>query len=405
MNNIWKICLSALLLGFVVIPTRAADAPTTTSDAAEAAFVVAHEQWRAATVATLASSNDADSLYAAAYLAGTSMHFANTANKESEIKARQTSLDLLDQAAALEPHAADIAARALMLCDQLTACDIATYADRYRAAAPNDARVWLPALQHALKQQDDTMVTAILQSMGAAQSFGSYQVAAAQRLRRGLAHAPSSPSLDDALTSMDYDESLREHMATFLRSAQATAMAVAIAMPAFGSLDKACKPTLAAFAQRRSACRSIGLLLEQSGSMIDRRIGLMLHRHAADNDADRAVAIASGRRLDWQTHLYYSKLATNRADTPRDGQPTPAQAREIMTTAQRYINAVREHHGEVLGIQALLTQAGLPLDPPADWFDKQQQSRLADDRRIAKQAQTQADNIQASQTGACHASD
>ncbi|MDN5924517.1 MAG: hypothetical protein L0H70_05905 [Xanthomonadales bacterium] len=404
MKAFWKVCLSALLLGFVVIPAQAADAPTTTNDAAESAFILAHEQWRSAAVATLASSKDADSLYAAAYLAGASLDNAHTEDKDDLRKSQQTSLDYLDQAAALAPNAADIAARALMLCDQISACDLAVYADRYRTAAPDDARVWLPALQRAQKQHDETNVTAILQSMGAAQSFGSYQVAAAQRLQRGLAHVSPSPSFDDAVTSMDYDESFREQMATVLSSVQASAMAASITMPAFGSLNKACKPTLAVFAQRRSACRSVGLLLEQNGSYLNRRIGLLLHRRAADSDTDRAAAIASGRRLDWQSKQYYSKLASNVTAMAGASQPTPKQAHALLATTVSYMDAVREHHGEIPGIQALLVHAGLPLEPPADWIDKNQQYRLADDRRIAKHAQAQAESAQTSQSGACHAS-
>lgn len=380
MNNYWKLCLAMLLLGATALPALAAQhAPDARIDARTAQY----NQWQNDAIATLATRDDADSLFTAAlYDLSSVPRVDNTVHMRKH--AQQHALDLLDQAAALEPTAADIAAQALLTCSKIAGCDVSTYADRYRAAAPNDALAWLPALQVAVKAQDQTEVTRIVQRMGAADSFHSYLVPTGERVERGMASVPPQPDFGELNRVAGGDQQLVADVTQSTRSVSARVLASMATMIPYDPIAKACKPAAAAFAERRSACRHIGLMLEHGGSMIANRIGLLLHRRAANSDADYASALASGRRLDWQSNLYASKFAYDNSGTPRGAEPTATDLRQIIAISKQRTTAIREHQGEAAGMNALLKEAGLPLNPPADWVDEQQRYRLADDARALK---------------------
>lgn len=385
MNHYWKLCLAALLLGVTTVPALATQhAP----DAKTAARTAQYNQWQADTLNTLKMRGDADSLFTAALYELKPMLGADH-TLHTRKHAKQHALDLLDQAASLEPGAADIAAQALMTCSEITGCDIGTYADRYRAAAPNDALAWLPALQVAVKQQDQTEITHIVQRMGTADSFHSYMIAAGERAERGMSHVPPQPDFGDMNRVTGGDQQLIDEVTQSMRSVSARMLAISATMLPYEPITNACTPTAAAFANRRSACRHIGLLLEHGGSAIGNRIGLLLHRQAANSDADYASALATGRRLDWQSHIYISKLIAQSPAEPPGAEPTAKALRKIIAFTQRDTAATRRYQGEAAGRQALLKAAGLPLNPPANWVDKQQQIRLAEDARYLKMGASQ----------------
>lgn len=380
MNIYWKLCLPVLLLGATALPALAAQsAPDTKIDARTAQY----DQWQTDAVTTLAMRDDADSLFTAAlYDLSPVLRANNTMHTRKH--AKQHALDLLDQAAALEPNAADIAAQALMTCSEIVGCDVSTYADRYSTAAPNDALAWLPALQIAVKQADQTEITRIVQRMGAADTFHSYRVASGERAERAMSHVPTQPDFGELNRVVGGDQQLITDVTQSARSVSARMLASMATMLPYEPITKACKPTAAAFPERRQACRHIGLMLEHGGSAMGNQVGLLLHRQAADSDADHARALATGRRLDWQSRLYYSKLAYDNSDTPRGAMPTVTELRKIIAISKQHTAAIRKYHGEAAGIQALLANAGLPLNPPANWVDKQQQIRLTEDARYLK---------------------
>lgn len=367
MNSYCKLCLPVLLLGATALPVRAAQSapPAHKQDARQNIY----QHWQTTAIKTLAARDDADSLYAAALLERLPATDAdgNMHARETHVRAHamQRSLDFLDQAASLEPDGADIAAQALIACSHISGCDINTYADRYNAAAPNDAFGWWPALQQAQADKNQTAITENLLAMSHAATFTDYFVSHYQRLRRGLDQVPPPPAASTPSSAMGPTSAGNR------RAVVAMAVASAITLPPYGTVSKPCRPDNAQFAQRHEACLAIGKLMQRGAhTMVGYQIGLVLQRRAADNDADRQNALAVGRRLDWQLHNYHEKVSQSVGP-----DRAAAQRRD-------YFDALEQTGGELSAIQLLLNKAGLPLDPPADWVDKTQQAQLENEQHM-----------------------
>lgn len=366
MKSRWNARLPALLLAALVLPALAAQASSEVVTAADSA---AYQQWQTSTAKMLAASDDADALVAAAMMqkslvASRSAHLA--ANKQStkalQQEARMRQLTLMDRAAAREPDAADLAAIALMTCLDVPTCDVPAHVARYRRIAPTDALVWWSPLQRAEAAQNQAAITANLVAMGHAESFNDYWMSYTTRLRHGFADAPPPP--------VPSSPKFNETSPNTWKVIYVTALVSAVAMPGYANLIKPCRPDNAQFAQRRSACFAIGAMMQHGArTLISYRIGLALQRRAADNDADLQEVLATDRRLDWQSQSYSETLLQG---TSND------QAAE---QARDFSDAVDRTGNEITAIQMLLKKAGLPLDPPVDWVDKNQQSRETHDQR------------------------
>lgn len=373
----WNLCLAVLWLG-AAIPALATQSP---SAAAKAADTAAYQQWQADAASTLDKSDNADALLTAAMMQTTlimqqvsPMVAQDQPAQALRRDARERKLRFMDRATAREPGAADLAAFALNACMEIPTCDAATYAAHLRRIAPTDALVWWAALRQAEADKDPAAITANLLSMGDAETFNDYWASYYQRLRRGLDEAPLPPLSSTPSPEMD------GATANDLRNVYAIGLASAVALPAYANVTKPCRPDDVHFAERRTACRAIGILLQRGArTMISYRIGLALQRQAANDEADYQAALAAGRRLEWQFEAFYNTLLGPEPD--RD-QVAAAQARD-------YLDAIEQTGGELAAIQSLLKNAGFALDPPADWVDKDQQARLAHDQRFFKATREQ----------------
>lgn len=336
------IACAAALLTLVALPAAAMQPANATS---RAATDVARDHWQEQTSATLSKRPDVDSLVTAAVLQGN----------------HQVKLRLLDRAAKAHPGAADIATLAQMTCTFSKDCDDVSRGAHLHAIDPDNALAWMPALHAARAQSDATKVTDLLQRMAQSKKFGTYRLSITARVQRGLASLPLSP-----------DPSLAKLSDADARNLQASALSLSSnAIPAYQTVLRACPPNRVQSSQRRASCRQIGLLLEQSDARIDNHIGLALHRRAAANAADYAQALATGRRLDWQLHQYALLPGTDAA-----------------AGVAAYMQTTLTHHGDMAGIQARLTKAGVALDPPDSWVDKAQASNIARDKKASRSAGT-----------------
>jgi hypothetical protein len=128
----------------------------------------------------------------------------------------------------------------------------------------------------------------------------------------------------------------------------------AMAMPAFQPLSEACRgKALEATTTRRADCRHVAqLMAEASDSAISESIGMMLLQTLADSDGERAAALAQRRQFDWRMQQW-RRLASQQV-----GHGDPGFVRLLRDpTIQRESDLIAR----------LLTEAGAPLDPPADW--------------------------------------
>lgn len=260
----------------------------------------------------------------------------------------QRRLRLLDRAAKLEPQSADIASSAMHVCSQLDGCDIGAYAQRLHQAEPDGAAWLMPALHQASEQQDGETITQIVQQMGEAPVFDSYYGASIQRFQRAVTNARLPPMPSEPADDLDQRQLASGKAAPLMASTVAAVSFMVATMPRYSDVVQACRPERAEFAQRRSACRNIGLALTDASSMIDNQIGLALRRLAATDKPDELAAVqADIRTRDWLQHAYMQTDQT--------------------TNVLAFPRAVSKYGSEAKAIAALVAEAGLPTSPPLGW--------------------------------------
>ena len=129
----------------------------------------------------------------------------------------------------------------------------------------------------------------------------------------------------------------------------AIARAAALAMPNYGSVMAACKSLNAPVAaDRREACLAAGrLMLNHSSTLVSMQIGQGLLRLAGAADIAEIT-----RNVGYLTQEY-ARLSNSALEEPAEF--TRFQADWLQT------------RNEIQIAKNLLTRAGIPLLPPADW--------------------------------------
>lgn len=135
-----------------------------------------------------------------------------------------------------------------------------------------------------------------------------------------------------------------------------SAMAIwaAVAIPSLQQLAQACEgQALHAAPTRRGDCEHLArVLVGASDSSLGRMLGIDMLARMAGNASERTEAQALRRRMDWQM-LEWGRIT---AQQPREGAP---QFVRLLADPQ-----VRTEQDL---IERILTEAGVPLDPPAGW--------------------------------------
>lgn len=220
---------------------------------------------------------------------------------------------------------------------------IAAALARLQTLEPDNAAVWMQALGRAVKQHDDSAMTAALAGMAQSTRFDEHF---ADTLHAWLAaydrYPPAHPlpAVHDGKTELSW---------AFV---SAMARTSAIALPSYATLTNACKTTdEESFDDgRRTQCAAVGkLMLYHSPTLIAKAIGFaVLHNLGALTDAD----LAENRNLDW----YRANILKGTGYD--DGDVSAAQAFE---SDWRHMN------DEIAVIQNALRRAGLPAEAPANW--------------------------------------
>jgi len=283
--------------------------------------------WRTGAVESLAALQDADALITAAALA---QSLPGGAGK---------SLDLLDRAVAIAPRAADIGLLDVIHCSSQPGCDVLNRESRIRGIDPHNGDAWMAALHDASTHSDQTRIDEALSKMARSTHFNFYFASLGRRFIAGLNRVSTPPG--DPADQADTPEAQRQ--------VQAMSMVAALAMPALQDLVHACQPGSTASDARRKTCRDIATSMEHGDSVIANMVGLRLHEWTARDADDRAEALAQRRRLQWRMNQL-SAIA---------GTPALPSAKEVA--------AMLVHEREVDSIDAMLADAGKPLDPPAGW--------------------------------------
>lgn len=138
--------------------------------------------------------------------------------------------------------------------------------------------------------------------------------------------------------------------------AATSAMAIwaAVAIPSLQELVQACEgPALRATPTRRGDCDYLArVLVGASDSSLGRMLGIDMLARMAGNASERAEAQALRRRMDWQMLEW--------------GRIVAAQERDGAAQFTRLLGDPSVQTEQDL-IERILTEAGVPLDPPAGW--------------------------------------
>jgi hypothetical protein len=283
--------------------------------------------WRMDAVESLSTLHDVDALVTAAALARS---LPGDTGK---------SLDLLDRATTIAPQVVDIGLLDVTQCSTQPGCDALNREARVRGIDPLNGDVWMAALHDASTHADQTRIDEALSNMAHSTHFNFYFASLGRRFIAGLNRVSTPPS--GSAEHTDTPEAQRQK--------QAMSMVAAMAIPAFQDLVHACKPSSAANDARRKTCRDIATSMERGDSLIANMIGLRLHEWTACDAGDRAEAMAQRRRLQWRMNQLSAITGTSALS------PT----KEIATKLA--------HEREIDSIDAMLTDAVKPLDPPTDW--------------------------------------
>lgn len=300
-----------------------------------------YDQWSAQSAATLSHLPGPDALVTAALLPS----LAAAPDRQP--------LSLLDQASRQDPSAADIAALAMLKCEEMVGCDARARARHLQVLAPDNALAWLLDLHAAYQQQHAPDVTRVLQQMAQAGHFKTYETPLARRVREGLEKISPPP--------FENNPSPYRLSGDNARMLQARILVSFLPVPAYRDLLHACQPDDATFAQRKPACRQIAAELTQSSSLLAHLVGVELQRWTARDAADYRQALALGREADWLMSLRGTYCADQ-------------------THIVACLDADKRATGELDASRAIARQSGQPITPPSHWVDRRQQQRIRRDR-------------------------
>lgn len=356
--------LNRVLAAAVILAVFAAGGIPAASSSIEDGHVPAErvqKQWYGDTVRALAAGEDADSLFAAALILPLT---ADPESAESFADARREAHELLDRALSGDSGSGELLAHALMNCFRISSCDPEQYAGSADRLAADNAMLLLPWLQAAVEAGDEDGTASLLERMAAADGYDSYLLETGERVARAL-KGVDLPEHDLPPAAFDGD-TLNAETRRALRLNQTSYIVLSNGVPTgYRSLIDACsRDSLSSKLQE--SCRSIALKMQDSASMLDAMLGVALLNRAARDEQDRRQANEMKRRLSWLSSSY-SRYEAGLAEDEDEALSEEQRYHRSLLNGARVLETLYEQGGEIKGMQALLTEAGLPVEPPEDW--------------------------------------
>ena len=318
-----------IMAAFLLLTARSAFAVIACGDGITPAMI----QYGRDVLAQLAQASDDDSIFAAAVIS--ELFSSPPAPIPHDVLLRRAQI-----AAPSDPHIwwASILVRA----DASPSLDsaIAHLLD----IAPQNGAVWMLELDRTQKAGDAFAEQIAVNHLAHAKYFDDYTAAIKSRILRAVDHTevpPVAPEKYDAISISAYQKSLRRFVSSFGGSAYLT----------YPALQLACAPERSPpGTQQRSDCVAIGgLLVEHSTSWLAMEEGLRLQQNLAEGPLDIAEVERRRRNFEW--------LQTGSSQRSYD--------------ADREYQSVLEGRTEQESARIMLTEAGLPLEPPAEWKSRQ----------------------------------
>lgn len=261
----------------------------------------------------------------------------------------QASTRLLQRAAQADPDNPAIAWASLANCDAKAGnCPNAEAMARLRQLAPDNAAVWILALDVAARDGDRRAELDSLHKAAAARVYNDY---GGDLLKALTLAATALPVPDQALRDYTGGAPGRTGPAS-AQAFLAYGRADAIAGPSFFPLMALCDPDAGgAAATNREPCRKLARVLAWGSSPRARAVGLHLKQILADDAEERTSAESDMRDLTWQLRNY-SHLVL--------------KALRDQSLAVQLLRLGQSGGSELSRMSALLQHEGIPTRAPSD---------------------------------------
>ncbi len=287
-------------------------------------------------VSILALRDDATHLTAAAILARSTPNLPPVLSFGS----------LLARAEAATGAGAAVSWVALADCDHATAaaCPAPAALRRLQTQAPQNAAVWMLALDVAARANDPAAERAALAHAAAATEYSTYYGQLLRTTLIGASALPMPVAVVHALAGTDGNA----NAAGFAIAAGNVMFLPSPSLaPAFALCRKADRD-----AALRADCLKLAHLLAWGDTVIARNAGLALHERLAATATDKAHYANQRRNVAWQTQQYAQLMLRARN--------TPAIAAKAVT-----LGADGGTENSIM--LGLLRAFAIPLQPPLDW--------------------------------------
>lgn len=249
--------------------------------------------------------------------------------------------DLLARAIALAPDRPELIWLQLRECADTDCASEKQAANRLKAVDPGNGFAWLPDLTAAEDRHSEADVTAAIAQIGASPYLRIYF----NPLTVMAYDAFCAGSKSKTRTLFDQDDN------TCLLNA--VGLVVALVIPPFQGMGKACKAEQLKIPRRRQGCEALVVQLEKSDTVIAEVEALSLQRRWWPADSPQGKAVLAKRR-----QLDYLISASSRE--------RPVHANR---DARMRIQAARHFEREQDVARVMLARYHEPLDPPANWQD------------------------------------
>ncbi len=214
---------------------------------------------------------------------------------------------------------------------------------RLEQQAPDNAAVWLLAVDRARQRGDDKAARAALARAARATEFSTYYGTLLKSVLETARALPMSPALVRQLAGIGGNA----YAATYMLAA---GNVMYLPGPALAPVFETCRNPGAGI--RRAQCRRIAHLLAWGDTVIVRAAGLALQERLA-GDAEARQRYAAARRAQaWQTQQFAILVLKARTDRALAG-----------TLVQLVLQGGTENSIQI----ALLRKTGTATTPPADW--------------------------------------
>lgn len=231
---------------------------------------------------------------------------------------------------------------------------------------PDNAAVWLWALQRANAGKDKPAIEAAMAHMAAAMRYNNHRADFLRMLLDLHQHYPLPPEFlgDTPVAGIKED-------APYSLAALEINVLFSDPYQALGSLCKI-DPIDGTNMTYAAQCETIGRMLAlHSHTVIDSRIGfafLRASRRFGDQD------VRSARDIDWVVQQYtalQNEMFAGMPDEEADSRVDPDRIAQAAANMRRLVVDQIETGSEIEAYRRALVRAGKALKPPGDWVDEQ----------------------------------